>query len=226
MVTPAGRGDPGRVWEEMFAGDQPVVVSDSAEAAGWAARQELPFQPMEQALASPPAAALIVCATDRWYSQLSALRRAFAGSRALWLPLAAFDGSRPAVAYGLAQLARSGFPLLVRRHRSALALVRSARRLAAGDSRGTDLTVTFASQVPFATILDTSVPAGDFTPLLGYFEVEAEFPAARQPPVLVDGVLRPRGMLAARARRLPSGQPGGGGGTQAGDRDHQCQPRG
>jgi hypothetical protein len=190
-------------WERMFAERLPVVVSDSSEASLWAASLGLSYLPLEAAVNEPPAAAFIVCTSDYWYSRISALRDIFSGSRALWLPLAAFDGADEAVRYGLEQVIRSDFGALTDLHHRAIALVQSSSRLAFRNSCGTDLTVTFGDKVEFATILDTSVPAGDFTPLLSYFEVEAEFPSAStEPPVSVSGILRPNGVLAAHGPRV------------------------
>jgi hypothetical protein len=189
-------------WEEMFAGVRPVVVSDSPEASSWAASQDLSYLPIEVGINEPPPAALIVCTSDRWYARISVLRDIFANSRTLWLPLAAFDGADEAVRYGLGQLARTDFGSLTDRHHQAISRIQSSSQLALRDSQGTDVTVTFGDDVEFATILDTSVPVGDFTPLLSYFEVEAEFPdAGSSPPVSVSGTLRPNGLLAARGPR-------------------------
>jgi hypothetical protein len=192
----------GEWWGEMFGGISPVVVSDSLEASSWAASLGLAYQPFEDSLAEPPPAALIVCTSDHWYARISVLQKAFAASRALWLPLAAFDGTDEAVRYGLAQLTRCDFGSLTGLHRAVIALIQSSGKLSIRDGRGTDLAVTFGDNVELATILDTSVPVGDFTPLLSYFEVEAEFPdAGPSLPVSVSGILRPSGILAAHAPR-------------------------
>lgn len=188
-------------YEDMFAGARPVVVSDSPRVSCWAADLGLSFVSMTAAVAAPPPEALIICVSDQWYREISLLQDAFSGSRALWLPLAAFDGSPDAVGYNLAQLARSDFGSMPGRHRAAIALVQSSSELSFWDHRGTDVIVRFADSVQIATILDTSVPVGDFTPLLGYFEVEAEFPGPGVSPVTVNGTLRPAGILAARGPR-------------------------
>ena len=184
--------------EAMFGGDLPAVVSDSGSAACWAEELGLAHVPMGAAFKDPPASAIIVCTSDSWYARVSELRDVFDRSRALWLPLVAFDGGDAAVRYGLDQLARTDFGAIPDSHDLAINLLAGSARSVITDARGTDLTVSFGGQIGFATITGVEVPSGDFTSLLSFFEVEAEFPdASDRPPVTINGVLRPNGILAA-----------------------------
>ena len=188
-------------FRNMFNGELPVVISDSAAAAQWAESAGLPFRYLDE-LGAAPEAALVVLARDENYARQDLLRGSFAHSRALWFPLAAFDGSDEAVSYGLRHLESMDFATMLRGHQAALKHVEEMSQLSFEGSRGTNIVITFGAEVEFAMLADLKVPVGDPSPLASFFEFETEiheeqFSSGEPLPVVVNGMLRPSGVLTA-----------------------------
>jgi hypothetical protein len=191
-------------WAEMFEGQVPTVVSDSAVAAQWARSAGLPFRYLDELGTTAPAAALVILAEDENYARQDILRRPFVQSRVLWFPLAAFDGSKGAVSYALGHLENMNFANMLAGHRAALKLIEGAGQVGFEGGRGTDLEVSFGPEVEFTMLTDLQVPVGDPAPLASFFEFETEIAeeqlAPGQPaPFVVTGVMRPSGALRAHA---------------------------
>jgi hypothetical protein len=188
---------------DMFDGEIPTVVSDSAVSAEWAATVGLPFSYVSE-LTGPLLAALIILTRDENYTGQRALSETFTGSRSLWLPLAAFDGADEAVSYGLRHLTEMDFATMIRGHQAALEHLEQTNLMSFRGSRGTDVEVSFGPEVEFTMLADLKVPIGDPSPLASFFEFETEieeeqFAAGQSRPFSANGTLRPSGILCAHA---------------------------
>lgn len=188
---------------DMFDGDIPTVVSDSAVSAEWAATIGLPFSYVSELTGSLPAA-LIILTRDENYAGQRALSETFTGSRTLWLPLAAFDGADEAVSYGLRHLAEMDFTAMIRGHQAALQHLEQTNLMSFEGGRGTDVEVGFGPEVEFTMLRDLKVPVGDPSPLASFFEFETEieeeqFAPGQSRPFTANGTLRPSGILCAHA---------------------------
>ncbi len=149
-----------------------------------------------------PSAALVVLTLDANYARQAALRESFLRSRTLWFPLAAFDGSDEAVSYSLRHLENMDFTAMMRGHQAALKLVEETSRVTFEGRRGTDVSIAFGSEVEFTMLKDLKVPVGDQMPLASFFEFETEieehqFGSGHPLPFVVNGTIRPSGILCA-----------------------------
>ena len=196
---------------DMFDGEIPAVVSDSAAVGRWAAEIGLPLRDVGD-LDEPLPAALVVLTRDDTYARQNVLRDSFAAGRSLWFPLAAFDGSDAAVEYGLRHLGSMDFPAMFAGHQAALKHIEQSNLMSFEGSRGTDVEVRFGAEIEFTMLTDLRVPVGDPSPLASFFEFETEidaeqFAPGQERPFTADGVLRPAGVLCAHGPgRFSAGQ--------------------
>lgn len=185
--------------QEMFEGELPTVVSDSPASARWASSIGLPFRGVSE-IGDAPAAAFVILTLDENYSKQDMLQRAFARSRVLWFPLAAFDGTDDAVSYAVRHLENMNFASMIRGHQAALELVEQSDHVVFEGDRGTDVEIAFGTEVEFTMLSDLRIPAGGQSPLASFFEFETEienFADDRPLPFVVNGILRPSGVLCA-----------------------------
>jgi hypothetical protein len=189
--------------QDIFDGELPTVISDSAVSGQWAASAGLPFSYLRDLGGAAPAAAFVVLTKDENYAKQDVLHGLFAQSKSLWFPLAAFDGSDEAVSYSLRHLESMDFPALLRGHQAALKFMEETTKVSFEGSRGTDIEVAFGAEVEFTMLTDLKVLVGDPSPLACFFEFETEIweeqMGARKSllPFAVNGVIRPSGILTA-----------------------------
>lgn len=187
---------------DMFGGELPTVVADADVVSQWAAATGLPFDHIDEAVAEVPAAALVVLTSDQNYSAQGRLSDSFTNSRALWFPVAAFDGSHEAVSYGLRHLENMDFMAMIHGHQAALKLVEETSQVSFEGSRGTDIEIRFGSEVEFTMLQDLQVPVGGQSALASFFEFETEMDMEQLTngeslAFVANGILQPSGILCA-----------------------------
>ncbi len=178
------------LWGNFFEddADSVVVVGDNTSTQEWAKRQGHRFLHISQGLEQKPERCVLVGTTKYWYSKLSMLRYEFAASAVMWLPLGAFDGSEPSVAYGLRQLELVDWSQTANAQSEATARLTS-RRVLMRDRFGRVADATIPAGTPVHEARLDIVKTGEFRSLVGSLEVETEYMSFDGPPLDCNGQL-------------------------------------
>jgi hypothetical protein len=90
---------------------------------------------------------------------------------------------------------------MLRGHQAALQFLEGTNQASFEGSLGTDIEVTFGAEVEFTMLTELKVPVGDPSPLACFFEFETEIweeqMGTGRPPFVVNGIIRPSGILTA-----------------------------
>jgi hypothetical protein len=190
-------GNLASLYEIAFDGAVPTVCGDARETRDWAEENGCRYIPLETAVQSPSDLAIIVCATNQWYRQLNSVREAFASSRVLWIPFAAFHGEGESLKYGLRGLSELDFRSAKDRQYAVTDVVVPGGNVTVTDRDGNaaEFIIPFGTRVSEAP--RRALSNGEFISLLSYFEVETEYTAPNCAPLQGGGQLNVRCVLNA-----------------------------